>query len=62
MNNKLIKLGYQYNYNESYLFRSIYDDKISAISFYQNGKFEFHGDKKLIKKLKEELKNENIQI
>lgn len=67
MINKLLSLGYHYNFDKKYLFKTIkssYDRTFNTIrnatAFYENGKFEFVGDSILIKKLKEELKGAGI--
>ena len=60
METKLLAIGYRYNYNKSYLFKTITGELLGIIyqatAFYQNGKFEYDGSLKLIEKLKNELK------
>lgn len=63
--NKLIDLGYKYNFNKTYMFKTIrkYNDKkISATSFYifKLQDFEHEGDRELINQLKMETKRFNV--
>ena len=67
MINKLLSLGYHYNFDKKYLFKTIkysynrtFNTIRSATAFYENNKFEFFGDSILINKLKEELKGVDV--
>ena len=54
--NILMALGYKYNFDKSYLFKTIRIDYLEATSFYQNGKFEVVGADILVKILENEIK------
>ncbi len=63
--NKLLDLGYKYNFNKTYMFKTIFkpeSKKISATSFYifKLQAFECEGDRELIKQLKTEAKHFNV--
>lgn len=61
---QLEKIGYHYNAKCDYMFKTIQVEgkpRINATCFYENCKFEFTGDTKLIEELKKELEREGIK-
>lgn len=52
----LMALGYKYNFDKLYMFKTIMLGCLEATSFYQNGKFEVVGANILVEILKKEIK------
>lgn len=61
---QLIELGYRYNHTNDYLFKTKRVETrgfyIEATAFYENGKFEFYGNPKVVELLKDELEKRGI--
>ena len=58
MKDKLLEIGFKYNFDKSYMFKTIFDNEKWAACFYRNEEFTFNGnDFYLMNKLESEIKN-----